>query len=348
MMKKHADSVRLSLCLFGLLVLAVLPCSVSSQTQGTPIAIVPPLGLPPVPVPADNPMTEEKVELGKMLYFDKRLSKDGTLSCATCHIPEHGYAEPHEVSTGIKNQQGPINSPPVINAAYATSMFWDGRMKTLEEQAAGPVENPIEMGHDMAIVAKDLNTIPEYQKRFKDVFGKPADKDSITKAIAAFERTILAGNSPFDRMQNGEKDAIGTDAQEGWNLFQQKLCATCHTPSLFSNYAFYNTGVGVKDGNIPDGRFAVTKSPTDKGAFRVPILRNLANTYPYLHDGSAKTIEEAVQFMAGGGLDNPNLNPLFRAVKAQNISEEQVKKIVAFLDTLNGEYPIVKEPKLPE
>lgn len=324
-----------------------MPDSASGQTKGTPMAIEAPLGLPPVPIPADNPMTVEKVELGKMLYFDKRLSKDKTLSCATCHIPEHGYAEPREVSLGIKNQLGPINSPPVINSAYATSMFWDGRMNTLEEQAAGPVGNPIEMGHDIANVADELNTIPEYKKRFNDVFGAPASPDTITKAIAAFERTLLAGNSPFDRFQKGEENAISADAKEGWQLFQQKLCVTCHQPPVFSNWGFYNAGVEAKDGNVPDGRFAVTKTPTDKGAFRVPHLRNLDDTGPYLHDGSAKTIEDAVRFMAQGGNDNANLNPLFRAVKAMNVSDDQIVKITAFLHSLKGEYPIVEEPKLP-
>ncbi|MBN2328934.1 MAG: c-type cytochrome [Candidatus Omnitrophica bacterium] len=334
----------LGVIVFGLTI--SLPLTAAPQS-GTPMTIEPPLGLPPVPIPDDNPMTVEKVELGKMLYFDKRLSKDKTLSCATCHIPEHGYAEPRETSLGIKSQLGPINAPPVINSAYATSMFWDGRMKTLEQQAAGPVDNPIEMGHDIEEVAKEINAIPEYQKRFEDVFGQPADKDTITKAIAAFERTLLAGNSPFDRYQNGDENAISAEAKEGWQLFQQKLCATCHQPPVFSNWGFYNAGVEVVDGKIPDGRFIFTKSPTDKGSYRVPHLRNLKNTSPYLHDGSAKTIEEAVRFMAKGGIDNANLNPLFRAIKAQKITDDQIKKITAFLESLTGEYPIIEEPKLP-
>lgn len=336
------------LCLLtGLVGLVMMTLSPSLTLSETLMTIEPPLGLPPVPVPDDNPMTVEKVELGKMLYFDKRLSKNQTLSCATCHIPENGYAEPKPVSEGIQGQLGPINAPPVLNSAYASSMFWDGRMNTLEQQAAGPVGNPIEMGHNIDAVAKELGKIPEYKKRFQDVFGAPASPDTITKAIAAFERTLLAGNSPFDRFQNGGQNAISADAKEGWTLFQQKLCVTCHQPPIFSNWGFYNAGVEVKDGKIPDGRFNHTKSQTDKGAFRVPHLRNLKQTGPYLHDGSAKTIEEAISFMAKGGNPNANLNPLFMAIKAQNITGDQIKKITAFLESLTGEYPIVEEPKLP-
>lgn len=347
MLKKETMFFYLFVGAVAFLSTTFAPFPVSAQ-NGTAMTIEPPLGLPPVPIPADNPMTKEKVELGKILFFDKRFSKDQTLSCATCHIPEHGYAEPEPVSKGIKNQLGPINAPPVINSAYATSMFWDGRMKTLEEQAAGPVGNPIEMGSDIDDVVKEINKVPEYQKLFKAVFGKPASKDSITKAIAAFERTLLAGNSPFDRFQKGDEKAISAEAKEGWQLFQQKLCITCHTPPLFSNWSFVNAGVEVKEGKIPDGHFAVSKAPTDMGAFRVPHLRNLKDTDPYLHDGSVKTIEEAVRFMALGGNDNPSLNPLFRAIKAQNVTDDQIQKITAFLESLGGEYPIVQEPKIPK
>ncbi len=325
-------------------VLTAAPLSAVSQS-GTPLTVEAPLGMPPVPIPADNPMTVEKVELGKMLYFDKRLSKDSTVSCASCHMPEHAYAEPRSTSAGIKDQIGPVNSPHVLNSAYATTMFWDGRMKTLEEQAAGPVGNPIEMGDDINDVAKELNAIPAYKSRFMKVFGKAADPDGITKAIAAFERTLISGNSPFDRYRNGDKNAISKDAQEGWALFNQKLCATCHTPPLFSNWGFYNAGVGSGSGE--EGRMAVSGIPSDKGAFRVSSLRNITDTAPYFHDGKTKTLEEAVRFMAGGGKDNPNLHALLRAVKAQNITDAEIKKLLAFLKSLTGEYPVVKEPKLP-
>lgn len=341
---------RVSICVgFILSLLVVIPWfgSAGLSFAETPLAVEPPLGLPPLPIPAENPMTVEKVELGKLLYFDTRLSKDGTVSCASCHMPDHAYAEPRATSLGINNQLGPINSPTVLNSAYATTLFWDGRVKSLEEQAAGPVENPIEMGHKFQDCVVQINGIPEYQKRFQDVFGGPATKETITKAIAAFERTILTGNSPFDKYQNGEENAISQDAKEGWELFNQKLCTTCHTPPLFSNWGFYNAGVGYDGKTLPDGRFAVTKVASDKGAFRVPSLRNVTETWPYFHDGKTESLEDAVRFMAGGGKENPNQHALFKAIKLQKITDKEIKKIVEFLKTLEGEYPVVETPDLP-
>ncbi|MBD3268375.1 c-type cytochrome [bacterium] len=310
----------------------------------TPLKVEAPKGLNPIPIPANNEMTEEKVKLGKFLFFEKRLSKDKTLSCATCHIPKHGYAEPKPTSEGIKGQLGGRNANPVVNSAYASSLFWDGRAADLEEQAAGPVENPIEMGHSMVDVVAFLKDNDAYVKMFKSAFppeGK-INKETVTKAIAAFERTILSGNSPYD------KGELSADAKKGQTLFMGKgLCSSCHTPPVFSNWGFYNAGVGM-DAEKPDlGRYDVTKQDADKGAFRVPHLREAANTAPYFHDGSAETLEDAVRFMAQGGKDNPNLHALFRAVKAQTFSDAEIKQLVAFLKALSGEYPIIEEPELP-
>ena len=168
-----------------------------------------PLGLPALKIPADNPMSDEKVELGRMLYFDTRLSKDGTISCATCHDPHQTWAQHTPTSTGIDGQLGGANSPTVINAAYATAQFWDGRAASLEEQAVGPVENPVEMGHKLDVLVPQLNEVPEYKERFQKVFQTDVTKEGIAKAIAAFERTILSGDSPYDRFQKG--DDVGTD-----------------------------------------------------------------------------------------------------------------------------------------
>ncbi len=324
---------------------SVAPMLGSAQSQ---MSIEQPLGLPPVPIPSDNPMTEEKVELGKMLYFDTRLSDDGSVSCSTCHMPGHGYAEPKPVSEGIHKQKGDRNANTVINTAYATTLFWDGRAADLEDQAAGPVENPIEMGTKMTVVSKQLNKINEYKKRFQDVFGGPANKENITKAIAAFERTILSGNSPYDKYQNGDKDAMSEDAIAGMRLFNGKaLCSSCHTPPIFSNWNFYNAGVGSDKEEQDLGRYQVTENPSGKGAFRVPHLRSVTDTPPYFHDGSVKSLEEAVRFMAGGGKDNPNRHALFNAIEAQNLSDEEINQLIEFVKALDGEYPIVEEPELP-
>ena len=291
-------------------------------------------------IPDDNPLTPEKVALGKMLYFDKRLSKDGTISCATCHDPEMAWTEHRATSMGIHEKVGGANSPTVINAAYATTQFWDGREKTLEDQALGPIENPIEMGHSMEALTGELDEIPEYKEAFQKVFGTGVTNDGIAKAIASFERTVLSGNSPYDRfVKNDEKDALSEAQQRGLALFKDVGCAGCHTPPLFSNYGFYNAGVGM-DKDPPDqGRKAVTGEDGDLGKFRTPALREVANTHPYYHDGSVATLEEAVALMATGGKDNPNLSGMFKLLRKAEITEEQQKDLVEFLKALSGEFP---------
>ncbi len=310
-----------------------------------------PLGLPELPVPADNPMTVEKVELGKMLYFDKRVSKDGTISCATCHDPTMGWAEDRPTSKGINDaeghqQVGDRNSPTIINAAYATVQFWDGREPTLEAQAVGPVGNPIEMGSSMETVVATFSKIPEYEERFQKVFGTGVTEDGFAQAIAAFERTILSGNSPYDKFTAGDKEALSDVQKRGWELFDDH-CATCHKPPLFSNYRYYNAGVGMDQATPHRGRMAVTGKIRDIGKFRVPALREVANTGPYFHDGSAATLEEAVALMAGGGKDNPYLSNPLKGIRAAGLTEADQTAIVEFLRALSGEYPIVEPPELP-
>jgi cytochrome c peroxidase len=307
-----------------------------------------PLGLTKPPIPADNPMTPEKVELGKMLYFDKRVSKDGTVACATCHDPKRGWAEDQPTSTGILGQKGGRNSPSVINAAYATSQFWDGRAATLEEQAVGPVANPIEMGSSMAEVVERLSKIPDYQKRFQKVFGTGVTEKGFAQAIAAFERTVLSGGSAYDRFQAGDKKALTNAQKRGLKVFEKAGCANCHTPPLFSDYDFHNAGVGTGKPNADEGRKMVTKKDEDTGAFRVPSLRDAAKTAPYFHDGSARSLEEAVALMAAGGKDNPHRSSDFDAVRESKLTARDQKDLVEFLKALSGKYPIVEPPKLPE
>ncbi len=256
-------------------------------------------------------MTSEKIELGRMLYFDKRVSKDGTVSCATCHDPKMAWAENEPTSTGIGRQKGGRNSPTVINAAYATSQFWDGRAATLEEQATGPVENPIEMGHSMEAVVEAFSKIPGYQRRFQEVFGTGVTKEGFAKAIAAFERTVLSGNSPYDRSRAGDRTALTGAQSRGLKAFRRSGCAGCHAPPLFSTYGFHNAGVDAHKPKPDVGRKEVTKKDGDAGAFRVPSLRDVAKTAPYFHDGGVKTLEEAVALMADGGKDNPRRSDAF-------------------------------------
>jgi len=307
-----------------------------------------PMGLPALTIPENNPMTPEKVELGKMLYFDKRVSMDGSVSCATCHDPTMAWAEREPTSTGIRKQVGGRNSPSVINAAYAPRQFWDGRAATLEEQATGPVENPIEMGHSMTALVEQLSKIPGYQERFQKVFGTGVTKEGFAKAIAAFERTVLSGDSPYDRFQAGDRQALTEAQKRGLKLFTEAGCDDCHKPPLFSSFDYYNAGVGMDKPKPDDGRRAVTKKDDDTGAFRVPALREVANTAPYFHDGSAKTLEEAVALMAAGGKDNPHRSAdMLDVVREKKLTAEDQKDLVAMLKALSGKYPIIEPPALP-
>lgn len=310
-------------------------------------AVVIPVGLPALTIPENNPMTAEKVELGKMLYFDKRLSKDGTVACATCHDPKTAWAEPHPTSTGIGGQVGGANAPTVCNAAYATEQFWDGRAATLEAQAVGPIQNPIEMGHTLAELIPQLNAIQGYKDRFQAVYGTDVTEEGIAKAIAAFERTVLSGNSPYDKFQAGDKTALNEVQQRGMKVFEDAGCSTCHIPPMFSSYKYYNAGVGSKKDPPDAGRKSVTKDDKDMGKYRVPSLREVAKTGPYFHDGSCGTLEEAVALMAGGGVDNPNISAVLKGIGAKGLSDQDKSDIVEFLKTLCGEYPVVEPPALP-
>lgn len=308
-----------------------------------------PLGLPPLPVPADNPMTKEKIELGKLLYFDKRLSKDGTISCATCHDPKMAWAEHKPTSTGINGQVGARNSPTVLNSAYGSTQFWDGRAATLEEQALGPIENPIEMGHNLKVLVTQLNALPEgskpdYKGRFQKVFGTEITADGIAKALAAFERTVLTGNSPYDKYMAGDKTAMSEAQVRGLKLFEEARCASCHRPPIFSSFAFVNTGYGM-DAEKPDqGRKDATGKDRDAGKFRVPHLRNIDETGPYYHDGKVKTLAEAVRIMAAGGVDVPNRSAMMKMVAQAKLSKSDQADIVEFLKALSGEYPVIEPP----
>jgi cytochrome c peroxidase len=292
-------------------------------------------------------MSAEKIELGKLLYFDKRLSKDGTIACFTCHDPTKGWAEHSPTSTGIGGQVGGRNSPTVVNAAYATSQFWDGRMDTLEQQALGPMENPIEMGHKLPDLSKELNEIAGYKERFQKVFETDVTAEGIAKAIAAFERTVLSGNSPYDKFKAGDASALSDVQKRGMELFESAGCDTCHAPPLFSNYRFYNAGVGMDKEKPDEGRKDFTKKEEDLGKFRVVPLRDVAKTAPYFHDGSAATLEDAVALMAKGGLENPNLSGMIKAVADAKLSADDQKAIVEFLKALSGDTPMVEPPQLP-
>jgi cytochrome c peroxidase len=301
--------------------------------------------LPPVPIPADNPQTPSKIGLGKQLYFDPRLSADNTISCATCHAPETGWANPHPTDTGIKGQVGGRNSGSIIDCAYLTYQFWDGRAKSLEEQALGPIANPIEMGETLDNVVKKLNAVEGYRKQFKEVFGTDVTSDGIAKAIASFERTIISGPSPYDRYLQGDQKAMSEAAVRGLALFNGKAqCFQCHSGPVFSDQSFHNLGVGMTS-KAPDlGREKVTNDPKDRGKFKTPGLRNVAETAPYMHNGSEKTIKDVIALYDRGGIKNPNLDP---NMKPLHLTPSEQADLVVFLGALTGPVPQIEPPKLP-
>jgi cytochrome c peroxidase len=318
----------------------------------TPIQIAAPLGLPPVPIPADNPPTAETVALGRWLYYDTTLSIDNTLSCASCHSPQSGFCDGRPVSTGVRGQRGTRNAPTVFNVAYYTTQFWDGRAASLELQAGGPMANPTEMGHTLQGVEEKLNANASYRADFKKAFGSDVITiGMVEKSLASFERTIVSGNSPFDRyMYGGENNALTTSAKRGLEVFRNPKkgnCAVCHTIgesyALFTDNKFHNLGAGAKLGMTGEveltdlGRFKVTNVEADKGAFKTPSLRNIALTAPYMHDGSDKNLKEVIDFYIGAGNSNPYRDKEIHSLDF--LTGKERADLLAFLKSLTGEMP---------
>jgi cytochrome c peroxidase len=304
-----------------------------------------------VPVPADNPMSPAKIELGKMLFFDPRLSMDGTVSCNSCHnVMFHG-GDGRPVGVGIHGQRGGRGSPTVWNSAFHTVQFWDGRAASLEDQALGPLVNSVEMGmtsHDLVI--ERIRQIPGYVQAFKKVFPKDNEPTILNgaKAIAAYERTLITPNSPFDKYMKGNKKAMNAQEIRGMKLVDEIGCTSCHNGVIFAgdgfamgegNYKPFPQVPGSKYDKMYDltsdlGRYEVTKKEEDKHHWRVPTWRNVAITAPYFHNGKVKTLDEAVRVMAKTQLD-------------MDLNDSQVSDIVAFLNALTGEFPKQTMPMLP-
>jgi cytochrome c peroxidase len=315
-----------------------------------------PLGLIPIIWPDDNPYTPAKAELGWLLFFDKRLSSDHSVSCASCHSPAHGFTDGQAVSTGINAQKGGRSAPSVINRVYGALQFWDGRAFSLEDQAKGPIANPIEMtkekdaskAHQACVDC--LKQVPGYRKRFNDVFGtENFTIDHVAMAIATFERTVLSGNSAVDRFKAGDKDALTESQQRGMKIFfsRNARCDSCHDGAAFTTNQFANIGIGMDKPNPDLGRYNVTKKDSDKGAFKTPGLRDIARTAPYMHDGSLKTLEEVVEHYDKGGVKSQWLH---QDIKPLKLTVQDKKDLVEFLKGLNGEgWQHIKAPtSLPQ
>lgn len=303
--------------------------------------------LPPVPIPASNPQTAAKVELGKMLFFDPRLSANDHWACATCHSPSFGYGDglPRSLGFGDEKELG-RHSPTIINIAYNSSQFWDGRATTMEDQAVGPIVASREMNSNPQQMISEITDIPFYNTKFKEVFGAPPTMKSVGMAIAAFERTIVTSDSKFDRYAKGDKKALTEQEKRGLILFVSKAaCTQCHSGPNFTDSSFHNLGVPQEGPDAVDlGRYEVTKDPKDKGAFKVPTLRNVTMTPPYMHTGVFETLDEVVEFYNQGGGSSPDKSP---KVLKLNMTDGEQKDLVAFLKTLTGELPQVIPPQLP-
>jgi cytochrome c peroxidase len=295
-----------------------------------------PWGFPPLPWPEDNPYSPARAELGKILFFDGRLSSNGIVSCAFCHEPAHAFSASTPLSNGVDGQSSGRHAQTLINRAWGKLQFWDGRAPTLEAQVIVPVTNPHEMGMSADAVVQRIRGIKGYEPLFAAAFGDSAvNFDRISKAIATFERTIVSGNSAYDRYVAGDKSALTKQQQDGLDFFNKKgECAECHKGPNFSDEKFANIGVGMDRPHPDPGRADITKKRSDFGKFKVPTLRDLAHRAPYMHDGSISTLGEVLDLYAKGGLPNPHLDTRLTPFY---LDEETKLDLLAFLDSLNGQ-----------
>jgi cytochrome c peroxidase len=325
---------------------------------------------------ADNPLTRAKIELGRQLYFDPRLSADRTISCASCHHPDEGFGRHTQFGEGITGLKGNRNSPISYNRILSDAQFWDGRAGSLEEQALGPIQNPIEMGYTHEACIECLKGVEGYRLQFEKIFGEPINILNVGKAIATFERALVTGPAPFDYgeqlrafaaldLEELEEDdpetyalyqeaqaaadahPMSESAQRGRELFfgQKAGCTACHVGPNLSDEKYHNLGVGMSAENPDLGRFVVTGDEKDKGAFKTPTIRNVEQSAPYMHDGSQKTLEEVVEWYAKGGHPNPHLS---EKVKKLDLTDQDKKDLVEFMKACTGAFPDVETGRLPE
>ncbi|MBS9404104.1 cytochrome-c peroxidase [Halomonas sp. TRM85114] len=286
------------------------------------------------PIPDDNSLTEEKVQLGKMLFFEPRISSSGVISCATCHNPALGWADRIPRATGHDGQIGERNTPTVLNSGFLDSQFWDGRAADLEEQALGPIEADVEMAMELEQALERLEGFTIYQERFAEAFPEeddPLHADNLAVSLASFQRTLNTPNSPFDRYLRGDMDALNEQEKEGMVAFVDNGCIACHRGPNLSDSQFHRIQV---PGSTDVGRFDVTGEESDRHKFRTPTLRNVAVTYPYMNNGATESLEEAVAIMG-------------QEMLGQEFEDEKIDNIVAFLHTLTGEMPDFEVPALP-
>lgn len=354
---------RLHLCFVGGVLFSILSAGLACVTPASAsdtYDLHVPLGLEKkrLRIPADNPLTDAKVALGKQLYFDPRLSRDDTISCASCHDPQKGWSNGESFATGVEAQVGGRSAPTIINAGYLNAgsikftkqlQFWDGRAVELEGQALGPIQNPIEMDMKLPDVVAKLNAIEGYRKQFQQVFGTEVTSEGIGRAIASFERTVLSADAPFDRFKiQGDDEALSAAAKRGLDVFFNKAhCSACHTGGNFADGGFHNIGIGMDKEKFDPGREEITKRLGDRGSFKTPTLREIARTAPYMHDGSLATLGDVIDYYDRGGIQNPQLDEEMRPL---SLSDQEKADVVTFLtEALSSDaYPDFDPPNLPD
>lgn len=309
-------------CLFSIGLILFFACSSRriSYTELTDIHI-----------PKDNPITTEKVELGRKLFFDKRLSINGTIACATCHIPEYAFTDRLSTSTGIEGRKTERNSPSILNSAFLKTVMFDAHLPSLEMQVIVPIQEHTEMGNNMKELIQKLRAIPEYQAAAKMIFNRDFDAFVLTRSISAFERTLISLNSRFDQYLKGNRSILTTDEKAGWQLFSEKLyCTKCHPSPYFTTFEAANNGLYKEFGN-DKGRFRIFLDSNDIGKFKIPSLRNIELTFPYMHDGSMKSVDEVISHYKQGGQMHKLQSPIIQPFELTEKEQEQLK---AFLFSL--------------
>ena len=286
-----------------------------------------------VPTPIDNPQSMAKIALGRQLFFDKRLSLDETIACASCHDPQKAFTDQLPKSKGINGQLSERNAPSILNAAFLKTAMFDAHLASLELQAIVPIQETAEMGHNMKLLIQKLRKIPEYQAAAQSIFNRDFDAYVLTRSIAAFERSLLSMNAPFDRYLAGEKKALTADQKAGWKIFSEKLyCTQCHPAPYFTTYVAANNGLYASyEGKSDQGRFRIHHDSTDIGKFKIPSLRNIPLTYPYMHDGSFQSLEQVLAHYQKGAAKNPLQDA---RITSFILSPTEKKQLLAFFDAL--------------
>lgn len=306
-----------------------------------PFNVLLPNGFPAIASPADNPLTEASVAMGKALFFDKRLSRDGTISCASCHFPERAFSDTIARSIGVDGRIGMRNSPPLINLAWHSAFFRDGGVPTLEQQVIAPIHDPLEMDFSITRAAADLRYQEPYSTLSQRAYGKPMEAWELSRALAAYERTLVSGWSRYDRYLNGDASALSANELNGLELFRSDAlnCTACHSGFDLSDHGYHNVGQYIS--YTDPGRERITLIPSDNGKFKTPTLRNIGRTAPYMHDGALPTLEAVIEFFATGGLAHANRDPEMRTFA---LNPQEKADLIAFLHALNDERPIDQVP----